>query len=547
MGYTPKNISEYYKELNELVDALKQTEGLTQDEVKELRRAIDVQTKEVVSLALSALMFKGRGANVQTGDGSADAFFSNIMQGVSVKVTTDVPAAMAVGVEKLGVTMFVNPYYLVAIAKDMFEVMAIIRHECYHLIFKHLTLYSSYIERGHIKRTLTNLATDCEINQIVTGLPEGTVTLELLEKITGETLEPRAGTLYYLEKLESSDFSKKLEEQRDNLMQKLKQQAQDRMSGKSDDEGDSDDTQGQTSSGDTTQNNNQSNTDSQEQGGGQGNNPIDMSDDVLKDALGGLSQEELEALFGSVDGHSPWGSKNQGDSESVVDSVLGDLLKGAYSKLNDKQRGHLPGNITEAIDMLTKERVVNWKTLVRKGFGSVPVPYKQTKKRMNRRQPHRPELSGRMTDRQVNVVVFIDTSGSMSDTEVAYSMGEIKTMVKDIKAKVDVVLIDTKVNKVYRQIKDPRDLEIVGRGGTLFQPAFDYLRQNKHTNRDTLAVYFTDGYGEPEDQITRYGFNNIYWVLTGDHAELDNLSCEGNGRVALLKDDAKLNKKKFAN
>lgn len=534
IGNLPKDVREYYDELKGLINSLKDFKG-TRDEHQEIIKEINTRTSQIISLSISSLIFSGLSGSKHGGnDGDVDALFANILHGVTVKVTTEVPAAMAVGVEQLGVTMFVNPFHLVALAVDIHQVMAIIRHECYHLVFKHLTVYSAYINRQHIRRTLSNLATDCEINQIVTGLPGGTVTVEMLEKMVGHPLQKRAGTLYYLEQLEASDFLKQLEEQRDQLMQQLKQQAKEKMEGSSD---------SQSGQGTPSQDGNQSDEDSQDQGNQEGT--IDMSGDVLRDAFGGLRQEELEALFGTVNGHNTWENSEQEGGESIVEGVLGDLVKGAYNKLNDKQRGNLPGNITEAIQAYSKERSINWKSMVRKGFGSIPVPFKQTKKRVNRRQPHRPELRGRMTDRQVEVVVFIDTSGSMSNTEISYVLGEVQNMIKDIRATVEVVLVDTKVNAVYNNLRDVSNVSIKGRGGTNFDPAFQYLHQTGKTNRNTLAVYFTDGWGETEDKINRHGFDNIYWVLTGENAGLDDLSCEGKGRVALLKDDAKLNRKKI--
>jgi predicted metal-dependent peptidase len=63
---------------------------------------------------------------------------------------------------------------------------------------------------------------------------------------------------------------------------------------------------------------------------------------------------------------------------------------------------------------------------------------------------------------------------------------------------VDEVIIldvDTEVNSVKRFSKDdmPTSLEVSGRGGTAFEPAFDWVVE---TDEDpTILIYFTDMYG----------------------------------------------------
>lgn len=52
-----------------------------------------------------------------------------------------------------------------------------------------------------------NIAEDVSINQLITGLPGGCVTLQSLSKILGKKLEPNRGSWYYYREIE--DFAKK--------------------------------------------------------------------------------------------------------------------------------------------------------------------------------------------------------------------------------------------------------------------------------------------------------------------------------------------------
>ena len=72
--------------------------------------------------------------------------------------------------------------------------------------------------------------------------------------------------------------------------------------------------------------------------------------------------------------------------------------------------------------------------------------------------------------------------------------------------------------KVYK-IKKPDDVQtkVKGRGGTAFTPVIEYINNDKYF-RDSLLIYFTDGYGEAK--IPRpYTYRNL-WVILGDSKSL---------------------------
>lgn len=463
---------------------------------RDLYKEVIRSTEDLVSECVSTVVFTGmRGTR---GEG-ADSLFANLLYRVTKTYGTQVDAAMAVGVVNRGVTLYVNPVVLASLVTDIKHVVAIIKHECYHIVFKHIVYLKEKQWKQAYLQTLYNIATDCQINQLIKGLPDNCVTLEFVNELVGKQLKAHAGSQYYFEELLNSQFGKKAKQN--------EQEIQDFINAMK-------------NSG---------------EGGQDGNS--------LGDLMEGLSDEQKEQLMDAIMDHANWKAGETEQEVDVINGVLGELIKDAYERLTDKQRGTLPGSVQEAIADLTKKRAMDWRSMVRRGLGTIPVPYRATKKRLNRRQPERISLSGRMMDRQVEVVIFIDTSGSMSQTDIAYSLGEIHNIIKDIRSNVEVVLLDTKVQEVYHNLRDVQKVKAKGRGGTCFQPAFDYLRQTGKTNQNTLAIYFTDGYGESEQEITRYGFNNLYWVITGDHAREEQLSCDGKGRVALLMEDVKYNKK----
>jgi predicted metal-dependent peptidase len=81
-------------------------------------------------------------------------------------------------------------------------------------------------------------------------------------------------------------------------------------------------------------------------------------------------------------------------------------------------------------------------------------------------------------------------------------MGEVNAILEDLMPEeVHVLLADTKVNahEVYTADDLPIEIEAKGRGGTRFQPAFDYVEANLDDPPE-CAVYLTDM--DPSDKLT---------------------------------------------
>lgn len=127
--------------------------------------------------------------------------------------------------------------------------------------------------------------------------------------------------------------------------------------------------------------------------------------------------------------------------------------------------------------------------------------------RPNRRQPKRVfELPGRTwRGGQPEILVAIDTSGSMDDTELLAIARELGALARA--AHITIAECDDRIRRIYRfrgQLAD-----VVGRGGTDLRPVFAPELLAGH-GRDGV-VYFTDGDGPfPE----RPPSVPTLWVLT---------------------------------
>ena len=112
-----------------------------------------------------------------------------------------------------------------------------------------------------------------------------------------------------------------------------------------------------------------------------------------------------------------------------------------------KSRGLMPAGVIEQIKHLLRKPEISWKQILKKYMGTVPVPYRRTKTRLNRRQPYRSDLSGKLPKRHIQLVVAIDTSGSMSNSDIEYVINEIFNIVKDYDTKVTIIRCDAEIGR----------------------------------------------------------------------------------------------------
>jgi predicted metal-dependent peptidase len=136
---------------------------------------------------------------------------------------------------------------------------------------------------------------------------------------------------------------------------------------------------------------------------------------------------------------------------------------------------------------------------------------KSSRKKINRRL-EKEQVPGKKYLRKINLLVGIDTSGSVSNDELKEFMNEIHHIHKN-GADVTIVQCDTKINSIDRF--DPKmNITIKGRGGTEFNPVIEYYNKNRNTH--TCLVYFTDG--ECNCDVMPQG--KMLWVMSS-HSKLN--------------------------
>lgn len=211
--------------------------------------------------------------------------------------------------------------------------------------------------------------------------------------------------------------------------------------------------------------------------------------------------EKLKELT-SYDGHSLW-SESEGDKEELRAKIK-KAINAAASRT--KAAGNMTSDIELLIDRLNYTPR-NWKQdLNRFAARSINQVKESTKKRRNRR--YGIMFPGDVKREELHIGVAVDTSGSISDIQLNQFMAEVGNIAKY--ARVTVVEADSEVKNSY-VFDRKRQYKVSGRGGTAYQPAFDYFANE--TDVDGV-IYFGDMDCADNDNLKKPSFP-VLWAVVG--------------------------------
>jgi predicted metal-dependent peptidase len=173
--------------------------------------------------------------------------------------------------------------------------------------------------------------------------------------------------------------------------------------------------------------------------------------------------------------------------------------------------GKLGGGLARLVDHLLQPQLP-WRMLLAKYMTAI------SRDDYNYSRPSRREGSAilpSLRSTQVDVVVVLDTSGSIGQDEVREFMSEVDAIKGQVRARITLHACDAELAKdgpwdyePWEEFKLPRDF--TGGGGTRFTPVFDWVRTRDR--EPDLLVYFTDAEGEFPKQEPFYP---VLWLVKG--------------------------------
>lgn len=434
------------------------------------------------------------------------------------KVITTKVDTLAVSKSGINCQLNINPDFWEQFTDD--EQIALLEHELSHIALQHMFMADSFPNPKYF-----NIAADAEVNSYIENLPEGGVTAKLLSQTTGIHLENGLGTKAYYEALMKWQNQQKAAAQNPqkpcnggmggNQSSNSKPQSQSQNQPSSslspskapsnqapednkDEEKESPSPSSQQEQESESQNKQDSNIGQQERG--------EKKEEQYPDGLA--------EVCNSFDSHDEWKEfRNLPEAnKQLMQNNINSILKTTAEEVV-KMRGTIPDNMKEIIEKLKKKKpeVFNWKAYFRRMLGSIyDVNIRTTRRKPSKRFV---DSAGIQHKKKVSILVAVDTSGSVSNKELQDFFSEIEYIYK-AGARVTIVECDARINKIeeYDGKKIP---EIVGRGGTDFNPPVDYYV--KHRKEYASLIYFTDG----ECCLPERKPSGMVWVITsnGMHQE----------------------------
>jgi predicted metal-dependent peptidase len=225
-----------------------------------------------------------------------------------------------------------------------------------------------------------------------------------------------------------------------------------------------------------------------------GLNSFEIYDKLIEENKGqeGGMDVHMEVGSGDGDGEEANGTKVQMSEEEK--KALQDEIKQAVIQAAQSAGPDVPESVKRMISELIAPKM-DWRDVLRTQLES-SLRSDFTFMRPSKRSGE-VIFPGMNKDEELNVAIFLDTSGSISKDMLRDFLSEVQGIMDQYQSyKIVIAQFDTGVYGVETFTSDDgrtmRDYELVGGGGTDFDVVFNYMAENDIT--PDQMVMFTDGY-----------------------------------------------------
>jgi predicted metal-dependent peptidase len=212
-----------------------------------------------------------------------------------------------------------------------------------------------------------------------------------------------------------------------------------------------------------------------------------------------MDEECLSALGQLLDEHIDWEKEGKGSRPQYTKEELKQIRDEIKQQMMQAAQAAGAGNTPTEIQRMIKEFTepkMNWREILRQQIQST-IKNDYTFMRPNRKGWHIGAiLPGTNFDETIDIVISMDMSGSIGDTQSADFINEIKGIMDEYKEyKIKIWCFDT---KVYNEKDfdgygaDITDYRVMGGGGTEYMCNWDYMKE--HDIQPKKFIMFTDGY-----------------------------------------------------
>lgn len=527
---------------------------------------------------------KEYGTKIKYAQQDDDIFWGYVFANVNKEIHFDLPAPMGVTYRDNTFQLYFNPAFIDKDWTVM-NLLEIVKHEGYHILYNHMELFKdlefqqavNYATDCEINQYLPNLPKEGirlddikkltknknlkekagslyyyeELKKVLDNLPKDKQCTcgakEHNERVEQQQKEQQQqeqgsngqGSENNEQRSENNEQSSENNEQRsekqgsngqgsDKEQGQRSDEEQQSSNGQGSNEQGSDKEQGQGSDKEQNQQQNQSpenqNQNPQNKQNQNGKNPQQGQTEQLQPRKCTCGCNKKNNKF---DTHEMW--KNIYDPENnnfipvskATQNLMNEVVR--QMDLGSKGRGSLPGNIIDQINKLNEPPQIKWQSLIVKQIGKQVCGKRKSPNRLNRRDPKSIYKKGNLNDRLHPIVVAFDVSGSVSNKELMYFLNELQALSDKMKLPITYIQFDWDIQNVETIAPGTSpSFNLHGRGGTSFQPVFDYLKDEQYP-KETQLFIFTDGGGERE--INNRGYKKYQWIISGNqHLSVQNES-----------------------
>ena len=437
------------------------------------------------------------------------------------KVITRKHPTLCVTRQGISCCLNINPDFWEQYTDD--EQIALLQHELSHIALQHMFISDSFADPK-----IFNISADAEVNSYIENLPKDGVAAEYIGRNIGKHLHNGLGTKKYYEEIQDY-LNRQQQAQAQNPQkpcnggqggQQDSQQSSSSPSEATPDESQKDDKQKDSQTPPPPPQDKpepkepkDDDKDSQEEAQGQPEKGNENRQEPAPQQEGEYP-EEFEDVFKSYDSHSTWKDfKDMPEAtQQLMQNNINAVIKATAEQV-EKMHGTIPGEFVEIVERLREKKpeVFNWKAYFRRLLGSIyDVNIKSTRRKPSKRFE---ESAGIQHRKKVSILVAVDTSGSVSQSELQEFFSEIDYVYK-AGARVTILQCDTRINSVDEY--DGKNIPtILGRGGTDFNPPVDYYTE--HKKEYASLIYFTDGYCS----LPTRNPQGMVWVITSNGCHQD--------------------------
>lgn len=196
------------------------------------------------------------------------------------------------------------------------------------------------------------------------------------------------------------------------------------------------------------------------------------------------------------------------EDDPVTEEMILEKIEENYKT---KNWGSVPGNL--AALLIPKEKP---KLHYKRILSQFRATLLSDKKRLTRMRPSRRYgffQMGSRYDFTTNILVAVDTSASISDKDLNRFFSAVNEFFRHGVKQLDVIQFDFELQgEVQSMKKSSPQIKVRGRGGTSFQPAYDYCARHKEYNG---LIFFTDGYAF-EPKVPENFKAKVVWILDNE-------------------------------